>query len=1108
MLVSVNPMFQSHPTARISSTIVTAFLLLGLCVGIEFTTLDVSANAEPPVGDAPILKGSNFYPLYDQESLSGWQVHGKARWASQNATLVGHRFAEDRSGHDGILLSRRSYREFTVRIKYRLEKGEASLLYHCGLEPEGDLRKLVGPSIALPPREESEPNNGSDWTILELDVVNGRASASRDGISLDTFELKTESTEGHSDKAAGRLALKLGGKDGGPTELHIAEIEIREYGDTEQFSAWIRDLGYAEHFDAPLMQIQTGGLTRDSDGTTRFRNLYGFLLQEDGKKQWCQVASLDLDTQKIEARSAGDDPTKQPAVEWKPIALERHAEQWLDLLWGEYPHERFDHSSYPPLDFPNYALVLATALRENGHWTLADRLVEKARNSRPRQKWQADALAFQKGIAENFAETELARALKTLADAKSPMSDFETLLSAIIRRFSSTIAADKAAALFGLLAQSSEKTAPFLTDSELAKLPLDARVAELIRQLETQNGHQWMFPGTCDIFLDSRGNASPAYRLVRLGHAAVPQLIAALGDSRLSRSTSPGIPYDYPLRVGDCAHAILERIAHRRFLENQYSIADKEWPQVKQGIVEWWKSVEGKSEFDILAEAVRSVGGDSPSQAANLLENYPDDGLPIIIEAARKATDPDIRGVLITVAARAGIERCGAFLREELARGPLAAGRARAAAALWITGDGKTDRSLATSAMVEDWRKRLDDGFPDDVGEPSGQGHAGALGSAAIFLANFLNVEGIEALAEHWDDIPIRQRANLLHAWSGDDRGMLSLSSLATAPAPSPDQDEQPSGGIFGFGTATGYPGGQKLLQLGRENHVVVLGFVTPATKKPADQKAAALSPARQRIEDGLVSIALLSLDDPSRNFHAQGSSGSHPRICDIAAKCLSRRRPETYGDFDEQASWHAREKRRNEMLALQPQPTGKVQLKIPPARSDPAEPGRIASVQVTFGHDTPAPLLRILDEISAWQDQALDVQALTGITEKAARALPAGREFTLQLIGDPSVQPGIDVEAHFGRFDSDLHRRDIDQLPADWLWRFYRAEKGDPSLTYSRQTQSRVFRPEKSSFDSFLEGLQEFSEKATRLIEAEPKDAAEIFVQLRRAADGPAATP
>ena len=100
----------------------------------------------------------------------------------------------------------------------------------------------------------------------------------------------------------------------------------------------------------------------------------------------------------------------------------------------------------------------------------------------------------------------------------------------------------------------------------------DERIKELIFQLRDQRASQWGFPGCCDIFcvINQAGVAvdTPALNLAAFEYAAVPHLLAALDDKRLTQAVGKRGKWrmeEYTLRVGDCAYIILERIAAGRF---------------------------------------------------------------------------------------------------------------------------------------------------------------------------------------------------------------------------------------------------------------------------------------------------------------------------------------------------------------------------------------------------------------------------------------------------------------------------------------------------------------------------------------------------------------
>ncbi len=110
---------------------------------------------------------------------------------------------------------------------------------------------------------------------------------------------------------------------------------------------------------------------------------------------------------------------------------------------------------------------------------------------------------------------------------------------------------------------------PARTDAEIALLPPAEQAAEWLFRLRDQHGEQFSQPGWVDIFSTGEpGETSPAHRLVKLGDAAVPALLAALGDPRLTRSVGYGRNFRFShevITVGDAALKILERIAGREF---------------------------------------------------------------------------------------------------------------------------------------------------------------------------------------------------------------------------------------------------------------------------------------------------------------------------------------------------------------------------------------------------------------------------------------------------------------------------------------------------------------------------------------------------------------
>lgn len=137
---------------------------------------------------------------------------------------------------------------------------------------------------------------------------------------------------------------------------------------------------------------------------------------------------------------------------------------------------------------------------------------------------------------------------------------------------------------------------------EAAAKPFDQitkeeQVAELVFQLRNQTGFQNGQPGWCNIFITKTGenSSSPAAKLVALGHAAVPALIATLGSEDYSRAVGFWRDSRFShtvLTTGDCALSILERIAGRRFPQMKITSSnmskDDAVKATREDVEKWW----------------------------------------------------------------------------------------------------------------------------------------------------------------------------------------------------------------------------------------------------------------------------------------------------------------------------------------------------------------------------------------------------------------------------------------------------------------------------------------------------------------------------------------
>jgi hypothetical protein len=294
-------------------------------------------------------------------------------------------------------------------------------------------------------------------------------------------------------------------------------------------------------------------------------------------------------------------------------------------------------------------------------------------------------------------------------------------------------------------------------------------VAELIFRLRDQNGRQSGQPGACDIF-ETGTEDSPAHRLVKIGYDAVPQLISVLEDKRFSRSVGYHRDFYFShhvLTVGDCALAIIQAIAGRRFYERTttsgYMSKDGEEGTTRQRVEAWWKEFQKKGEKTVLVEATEEGGDDAPYQADRLVKKYPDVALPAIMKGASQAR-PWTRAYLVGAAGKIPGEAPVPFLLEEVEKGPAMVSRLAAAKRLHARG-----RPEGIPAMVRERERcrkdRTNDRFEVD--------------HLIRFLAGAGDPNGVQALGKDLRGVPVTLRLSVIETLGNFDFPDFFISSGA-----------------------------------------------------------------------------------------------------------------------------------------------------------------------------------------------------------------------------------------------------------------------------------------------------------------------------------------
>ncbi len=204
--------------------------LLKLAVGFVFV-LSLSAAplwAEPPE--------DGFRPLFDGKTLDGWTPLPGGKWEVKDGAILGTSPQSER--RHGILLSDARFKDFTVRARFRVHKGDSGFYFRCervqsgvsvngfqvevddtqetgGLYETGGRAWVTRPNAEIIKERQYKPG---EWTDLKLSAVGGNVTVWINGVK--SAELKND--KGRSE---GHFGLQLHGGQ----EMHVEfkDIAIR-----------------------------------------------------------------------------------------------------------------------------------------------------------------------------------------------------------------------------------------------------------------------------------------------------------------------------------------------------------------------------------------------------------------------------------------------------------------------------------------------------------------------------------------------------------------------------------------------------------------------------------------------------------------------------------------------------------------------------------------------------------------------------------------------------------------------------------------------------------------------------------------------------------------
>lgn len=508
---------------------------------------------------------------------------------------------------------------------------------------------------------------------------------------------------------------------------------------------WFGGLGFPDPQKTVFVRYTDGGWTDYGKGRHQLQR-HGFLLG-DTKENFRILTPVLQEEEHIKSKPDVPDFEK---VGWEEMEFHEYAKTHLNKL--QRPQEfslakRFGERLSEPAEI----FFVAYAAWRRDLPAVSQELFEEA------VKAGSPADGFRTQLEKDLGHAAMWRAIlafgggewgreENLVTRKELLVMFENIIKRYPASEYMARAKETAEMLRRMIAE--DEAHPVITDEALKKLPVAERVEELIFRLRDQNGRQVSQPGWCDIF--GYGNKdTPAHQLVETGLDAVPALITALSDKRFCRSVGFWRDFRFShqvLTVGDCALAILQRIAGRGFYTRRstssYMSSEGEEGTTRKAVEAWWEGVRKKGIKQTLIEQISS-GEIAPAELHDKLGAI-DAGAagPALLAGAGKAQDAWIKASFFELLGALPDQSARDFLLRRMRVEKTAAGRVSAIKAL-----AQTKRQDVLKALIKEWRD-FRTAKPDDGGFFD-QRHT--FESMVELLAGWRSAESVNAMGKGWD---------------------------------------------------------------------------------------------------------------------------------------------------------------------------------------------------------------------------------------------------------------------------------------------------------------------------------------------------------------------
>lgn len=178
----------------------------------------------------------SWRPLMDGKTLTGWHAVGDGQWTVEDGAFVG---TANNEKLYGLLVSDATYRDFTVRFKFKCLSGDSGFYIRTEIKPPekahglqiqvgrigsgvGGIYESYGRAWVSKPADELEKSYTKDdqWNEMVIEARGGHVVVHVNGIK--SAELKDD-----PGPAGGHLALQM--HSGCVMHVLFKEIQIQEY---------------------------------------------------------------------------------------------------------------------------------------------------------------------------------------------------------------------------------------------------------------------------------------------------------------------------------------------------------------------------------------------------------------------------------------------------------------------------------------------------------------------------------------------------------------------------------------------------------------------------------------------------------------------------------------------------------------------------------------------------------------------------------------------------------------------------------------------------------------------------------------------------------------